>query len=283
MRTLERPEWLKVGAPIGELYDRTERVVAKHRLNTVCREAVCPNRRECYDAMTATFMILGKRCTRSCAFCAVEHGHPDQPDYEEPQNVAAAVAELGLEYVVVTSVTRDDLPDGGAAHFAKTVAAIKESCREPMIESLIPDFKGDVRSVATVMSSGPDVLSHNIETVPALYDKVRIGSSYIRSLRLLSNAREMSDRVKIKSGIMLGLGETPSEVMSVLRGLVRAGCDYLTVGQYLRPSPKNIPVFEYIHPERFERLKEEAEDMGFEHVEAGPLVRSSYHASLLPR
>lgn len=283
MRTLERPPWLKVGAPLGESYDRTERIITKHGLNTVCRAAICPNRRECYDAMTATFMILGRNCTRSCGFCAVDHGLPERPDQEEPGRVAGAITELGLEYVVITSVTRDDLPDGGASHFARTIRAIREKCPMVTVEVLIPDLKGDPRSIATVVGAGPDVISHNIETVPSLYDKVRTGASYIRSLRVISTAREMSNVIKIKSGIMLGLGETSSEVESVFRALARAGCDYLTIGQYLKPSSKNVPVFEYVHPDRFECLKEAAEEMGFEHVEAGPLVRSSYHASRVVR
>jgi len=275
-----RPEWLKVGAPIGDLYDRTESIVGKHRLNTVCMEAVCPNRRECYDAMTATFMILGHICTRDCGFCAVVHGQPDTPDAGEPERIAAAVSELGLEYVVITSVTRDDLSDGGAGHFASTVDALKGIDGQPAIETLIPDFKGDRWSLSQVVDSHPDVISHNVETVPSLYERVRPGASYIRSLRLLEAAKDINGDIKTKSGIMLGLGETISEIESVFRALIGSGCDYLTIGQYLRPSPANIPVREYMHPERFESLKNLAEDMGFIHVEAGPLVRSSYHAAL---
>jgi lipoic acid synthetase len=248
------------------------------RLTTVCQEALCPNIGECWAHSTATFMLLGETCTRSCGFCAVKHGAPLRLDPLEPARVAAAVAELGLEHVVVTSVNRDDLADGGAAHFAATARAIKQRVPGCAVELLIPDFQGDEHALRTVVDSPVDVLDHNTETVPRLYPTVRPGSKYPRSLELLGRAKRMRASLLVKSGIMAGLGETDDELVQVFAELRDAGCDILTVGQYLRPTREHLPVRRYVTPDEFHRLRDRALAMGFHHVEAGPLVRSSYHA-----
>jgi lipoyl synthase len=273
-----KPPWLRARAPAGEGYFRTRRILRDLRLTTVCQEALCPNIGECWAHSTATFMLMGESCTRSCGFCAVKHGAPQRLDPLEPDRVAAAVAELGLEHVVVTSVNRDDLPDGGAAHFAATARAIKRRVPRCAVELLIPDLQGDEAALRAVVDSPVDVLDHNTETVPRLYPKVRPGSKYLRSLELLARAKRMRADLLVKSGLMAGLGETDEELVAVFGDLRGAGCDILTVGQYLRPTREHLPVRRFVTPEEFHRLREEALVMGFHHVEAGPLVRSSYHA-----
>lgn len=261
---------------IGE----TERVVAAHRLSTVCESARCPNRGECFSVRTATFLVLGEVCTRGCAFCAVAHGRPAPPEQDEPERLARAVAELGLDHVVVTSVTRDDLADGGADHFSRVVAALRAGCPGVRVELLVPDFAGSDDALATVVAAHPDVLAHNVETVPRLYPQVRQGASYERSLRLLRRAKALDADIPTKSGVMLGLGETREEVEGVLGDLAGAGCDLLTLGQYLAPSPLHAPVERYVELEEFAQWRVKALRMGFRSVAAAPLVRSSYKAPL---
>ena len=260
---------------------KTSSVVGKHGLATVCKEARCPNRSECFGRGTAAFMILGSNCTRDCTFCAVDRSYPDPVDPGEPERLALAVAELGLNYVVVTSVTRDDLPDGGAAHFASTVRAIRARNPETSIELLIPDLAGNWEALAVICDSGPNVINHNVETVCDLYPAVRPSARYERSLELLQRAKELNSNSLTKSGFMLGLGETEDQVLELLRDLRSVGCDALAVGQYLAPSQNHHPVVEYIHPSVFESLGATARDMGFTHVSSGPLVRSSYHADAI--
>jgi lipoyl synthase len=273
-----KPPWLRARAPVGESYFRTRRILADHRITTVCQEALCPNIGECWAHSTATFMLMGESCTRSCGFCAVKHGAPQRLDPLEPQRVAAAAAGLGLRHAVVTSVNRDDLPDGGAAQFAATARAIKARVPECAVELLIPDFQGDEAALRVVVESPVDVLDHNTETVPRLYATVRPGSRYLRSLELLGRAKRMRKELLVKSGVMAGLGETDDELVAVFADLRAAGCDILTVGQYLRPTKEHLPVRRFVTPDDFARLRREALAMGFHHVEAGPLVRSSYHA-----
>jgi lipoic acid synthetase len=272
------PPWLKVRAPGGEGYVETLATVRKLGLHTVCQEARCPNIGECWGHKTATFMLLGDTCTRNCAFCAVAHGKPVEVDTLEPARVAVAVASLGLRHVVVTSVDRDDLADGGAAHFAATARAIKETVPACGVEVLVPDFQGRMASVATVVGSPIDVFNHNTETVPRLYKRARAGAHYDRSLAVLNAAKTERPALLTKTGLMLGIGETLDEVRRVFSDLREAGCDILTLGQYLRPSPGHLPVERYVPPAEFDGLREEALGLGFRHVEAGPLVRSSYHA-----
>jgi lipoic acid synthetase len=276
--TSRKPDWLKVRFPGGPNYVRIDRYHRQQGLHSVCRSAACPNQGECWSRGTATFMILGDRCTRNCAFCNVAGGAPLSPDPAEPARVAQAVAELALRHAVVTSVTRDDLPDGGAGQFARLVAAVREAAPGCRVELLIPDLQGDRDALATVLTAGPDVLGHNLETVPRLYPAVRQGASYERSLRLLARARELAPQIPTKSGLMLGLGESREEVLGVLADLRRAGCALLTLGQYLAPTRRHHPVERYVPPEEFAELRREALSLGFAHVEAGPLVRSSYHA-----
>jgi lipoyl synthase len=272
------PPWLKVRAPGGPGYAETMATVRELGLHTVCQEARCPNIGECWGHRTATFMLLGDTCTRNCGFCAVAHGRPLRVDAGEPVRVARAVARLGLQHVVVTSVNRDDLPDGGAAHFAATVRAIKECLPSCRVEVLVPDFQGDSLSVATVVGSPIDVFNHNLETVPRLYRRVRAGARYERSLAVLREARAGRKGILTKTGLMLGLGETEDELANVFTDLRGIDCDVLTLGQYLRPSAEHLPIERYVAPEEFARLRERALALGFRHVEAGPLVRSSYHA-----
>ena len=272
------PPWLKVRAPGGPGYAETMATVRELGLHTVCQEARCPNIGECWGHRTATFMLLGDTCTRNCGFCAVAHGRPLRVDAGEPVRVARAVARLGLQHVVVTSVNRDDLPDGGAAHFAATVRAIKECLPSCRVEVLVPDFQGDSLSVATVVGSPIDVFNHNLETVPRLYRRVRAGARYERSLAVLREARAGGKGILTKTGLMLGLGEAEDELVSVFSDLRGIDCDVLTLGQYLRPSAEHLPIERYVAPEEFARLRERALALGFRHVEAGPLVRSSYHA-----
>ena len=272
------PPWLKVRAPGGPGFAETMATVRELGLHTVCQEARCPNIGECWGHKTATFMLLGDTCTRNCGFCAVTHGRPLAVDPAEPLRVASAVARLGLRHVVVTSVNRDDLADGGAAHFAATARAIKRLLPGCRVEVLVPDFQGNLASVAEVVASPIDVFNHNLETVPRLYRRVRAGARYARSLAVLEAAHGGRDRLLTKTGLMLGLGETQEELASVFRDLRSIGCDILTLGQYLRPSGEHLPVERYVPPEEFTALGAEALALGFRHVEAGPLVRSSYHA-----
>jgi lipoic acid synthetase len=254
-------------------------LIGRLRLHTVCESAACPNVGECWNHRTATFMILGNVCTRRCGFCAVEKGAPLPVDYDEPQRVAEAVAAMGLRFAVVTSVNRDDRHDGGAELFAYTIRAIRARVPGCGVEVLIPDFQGNREAVATVMEAAPDVLNHNTETVPRLYRQVRLGARYERSLDVLGHAKELAPDCPTKSGLMLGLGETNEEVLQVMRDLRSRGVDVLTLGQYLRPSAKHLPIVRYVPPEEFADLGQAGREMGFAHVESGPLVRSSYHAS----
>ena len=272
------PPLLKVRAPGGPGFAETMATVRELGLHTVCQEARCPNIGECWGHRTATFMLLGDTCTRNCGFCAVTHGRPRAVDPGEPLRVASAVARLGLRHVVVTSVNRDDLPDGGAAHFAAAARAIERLVPACGVEVLVPDFQGNLASVAEVGASPIDVFNHNLETVPRLYRRVRAGARYERSLAVLEAARRTGDRLLTKTGLMLGLGETREELVSVFADLRRIGCDILTLGQYLRPSAEHLPIERYVPPEEFAVLRAEALALGFRHVEAGPLVRSSYHA-----
>jgi lipoic acid synthetase len=273
-----KPEWLKRRLPAEGDFSQVRQLIESGRLHTVCQEARCPNIWECFSHRTATFLILGDRCTRNCRFCSVASGKPDPPDPGEPRRVAEAVARMGLRYAVITSVTRDDLPDGGAAHFAATIEAIRASIPGAQIEVLIPDFQGDRASLATVLRARPDVLNHNIETVPRLYAQVRPQADYRRSLELLRRARDFDPAIPTKSGLMLGLGERPDELRQTLTELRAAGCRILTLGQYLQPSAAHLPVEAYITPDEFADWREKALALGFAEVASGPFVRSSYHA-----
>ena len=272
------PPWLKVRAPGGPEFTLTKGIVKDLGLHTVCEEARCPNIGECWGHKTATFMLLGDTCTRNCSFCAVSHGKPVTVDPHEPERVGEAVARLGLRHVVVTSVDRDDLADGGAAHFAATAWAIRRAAPECRIEVLVPDFQGRLESVAAVVASPVSIFNHNIETVPRLYKRVRPGARYERSLAVLGAAHDPTGARRTKAGLMLGLGETRQEILEVLADLWRVGCDILTLGQYLRPSAGQLPVERYLTPAEFDELGAEGRQIGFRHVESGPLVRSSYHA-----
>jgi lipoic acid synthetase len=272
------PEWIKVKAPSGEAFSETKRLVKQLRLHTVCEEAHCPNVGECWGHRTATFMLLGDVCTRNCAFCAVAHGRPEAVDPYEPVRVAEGVVRLALRHVVVTSVDRDDLPDGGAGHFARTAEAIKARMPDCTVEVLVPDFKGDWAALDTVVDAPIDILNHNTETVPRLYKRVRPGAKYERSLGLLQRAKARRPQLRTKTGLMLGVGEDREEVLAVFADLSAVDCNILTLGQYLRPSAAQLPVERYLPPEEFETLRQEALRFGFRHVESGPLVRSSYHA-----
>ncbi len=271
------PRWLKARAPGSPDYIDLKNLVAGLELNTVCESARCPNIGECWSHRTATFMILGDVCTRSCGFCAIKTGRPGIVDEGEPERVAEAVAQLELRHAVITSVNRDELPDGGARIFARTIDALHDRCPQTTIEVLIPDFKGDWEALKTVMDAGPDILNHNVETVPRLYPKMRPQARYSRSLELLERAGTMSP-APTKSGIMLGAGETAEEVEQTLGDLAAVHCDILTIGQYLSPSGRHVQVERFIPPEEFDHWRNCALDLGFRHVESGPLVRSSYHA-----
>jgi lipoyl synthase len=273
-----RPPWLKVRLPSGESYFRLKALVRNQRLNTVCEDARCPNIGECWGAGTATFMILGDTCTRSCAFCAVKTGRPPDYDLEEPARVAEAIRVLGLKYAVITSVDRDDLEDGGAFIFAETIRKTRQAVPGIRIEVLIPDFKGRRESLAMVAKAAPDVLAHNIETVSRLYFTARAGSRYQRSLELLRNAKSFGVPQITKSSIMMGLGERRDEILETIADLREAAVDILTLGQYLQPTGNNLPVDRFYSPEEFAELQAFAKSLGFVHVESGPLVRSSYHA-----
>ena len=274
----ERPKWLRAPAPVGENYRELKHLVARLNLHTVCESAACPNVGECWNRRTATFMILGNVCTRRCGFCAVQKGAPLEVDYDEPRRVAEACAALGLRYAVITSVNRDDRRDGGAELFALTITAIRKAIVGCKIEVLIPDFQGSHAAMDIVMNAHPDVLNHNTETVPRLYRQVRLGARYERSLDMLRYAKQIRPHIPTKSGLMLGLGETEAEVLQVMRDLRDHQVDILTLGQYLRPSQKHLPIIRYIPQHEFDLYKQAGGQMGFAHVEAGPLVRSSYHA-----
>jgi lipoyl synthase len=276
---LERPAWLRAPAPSGANYRELKGLIEKLELHTVCESAACPNVGECWNRRTATFMILGNVCTRRCGFCAVQKGAPLAVDYDEPRRVAEACAAMGLKYAVVTSVNRDDRKDGGAELFALTIAAIRERIPGCKVEVLVPDFQGSHEAMEIVMNAHPDVLNHNIETVPRLYRQVRLGARYDRSLDMLAYAKRVRPFVPTKSGLMLGLGENLGEVEQVMRDLRAHFVDILTLGQYLRPSQKHLPIVRYAPQSEFDELKRLGYRMGFSHVEAGPLVRSSYHAS----
>ncbi|MGA2197874.1 MAG: lipoyl synthase [Bryobacteraceae bacterium] len=276
---LERPGWLRAPAPAGRTYDELKGLIDRLRLHTVCQSAACPNVGECWNQRTATFMILGNVCTRRCGFCAVQKGAPLPVDYDEPDRVAQAVEAMGLKFAVITSVNRDDRADGGASLFAMVVRAIRARVAGCGVEVLVPDFQGSLAAVATVMEAAPDVFNHNTETVPRLYRQVRLGARYQRSLDVLAAAKQMRPATPTKSGLMLGLGERTDETLAVMRDLRAHQVDILTLGQYLRPSPKHLPVVRYVPPEEFAGLRRAGREMGFAHVEAGPLVRSSYHAS----
>lgn len=274
----ERPAWLRAPAPAGENYRELKDLVTRLKLHTVCESAACPNVGECWNRRTATFMILGNVCTRRCGFCAVRKGAPLAVDYDEPTRVAEACEKLGLRYAVITSVNRDDRKDGGAELFAMTIRAIRDRIPGCKVEVLVPDFQGSHAAMEIVMDARPDVLNHNTETVPRLYRQVRLGARYERSLEMLAYAKQLRPEIPTKSGLMLGLGETREEVADVMRGLAAHGVNILTLGQYLRPSPKHLPILRYVPIEEFDDLRREGIAMGFAHVEAGPLVRSSYHA-----
>jgi len=276
---VRKPEWLKVRVPAGENYFDLKHLIRGLGLHTVCESARCPNVAECWAHRTATFMILGELCTRRCGFCAVPKGLPQgELDSEEPERVAEAAAKMGLKYVVVTSVDRDDLKDGGATIFARTIAALRRRIAGGQVEVLIPDFRGSDEALEIVLHARPDVLNHNVETVPRLYPVARRGSRYERSLRLLARSREIAPFIPTKSGLMVGLGETIEEMLEVLRDLSAVGVDIVTIGQYLRPSGEQLPVARFYSPQEFATLKQEGLRLGIRHVESGPLVRSSYHA-----
>jgi lipoic acid synthetase len=274
-----KPPWLKVRFPGGERYTHIKSLLREQELHTVCEEAHCPNIGECFNAGTATFMILGDTCTRACGFCAVTSGRPGALDLLEPVRLARTVDALGLDYAVITSVNRDDVPDGGASIFAACIRAIHHSRPHCGVEVLIPDFVGNWDALRTVVEAGPAVLNHNTETVPRLYRIARPKGRYTRTLELLRRVKEIDPAMPTKTGLMVGLGETIEEVEHVLTDLREQNVDLLTIGQYLRPSPKHLPVARYVHPDEFAHLAEFARALGFRHVESGPLVRSSYHAS----
>ena len=278
MSAARRPEWLKVRLPSGPNFRELVGIMHTQALHTVCEEARCPNIGDCWERRTATFLILGNVCTRHCAYCAIAHGLPTELDVREPERVAEAASAMGLRHVVVTSVDRDDLADGGAAMFARTIRLLRERRPQCSIEVLIPDFKGDPAALRTVLEAGPDILNHNNETVPRLFRAVRGGGNYRRSLDLLARAKAGEGRWLTKSGMMVGLGETRDEVLETMRDLRSVGCDILTIGQYLSPGKDYAPIARYYDPEEFAEFKRDGLAMGFRHVESGPLVRSSYHA-----
>lgn len=275
-----RPHWLKIKLPTGKNFHEIKDILRQKQLHTVCEQAVCPNIGECFEQRTATFLILGDTCTRQCGFCAVKKGNPTKIEEDEPHRVARAVKEMGLTYVVITSVTRDDLIDGGASVYAETIYRIREGIENCKVEVLIPDFGGSLKALERVLRARPDIINHNIETVPRLYSKVRPVADYIRSLKLLKNVRERDPFLTTKSGLILGLGEEWNEIIEVMQSIKNVGCDLLTLGQYLSPTRNALPIQRYYTPEEFELLKKEGNRIGFKHVESGPLVRSSYHAKV---
>ena len=273
-----KPEWLRIKYVNSEESRYVESLLKTLHLNTVCTEAMCPNYLECLGRKTATFMILGTQCTRNCRFCNVSYSHPQPVDEDEPRRIGEAVQKLELKYVVITSVTRDDLPDGGASHFAEVIRAIRQKSPETAVEVLIPDLCGNLDSLKIITDALPDIIGHNIETIPRLYGEVRPQADYARSLSIIKSTREQNPSIRSKTGIMLGFGEKWEEVLAVFGDLREAGCEFLTIGQYLSPSKEHHPVIEYVHPDLFERYAKAAENLGFSHVASGPLVRSSYHA-----
>ncbi|MCP4348915.1 MAG: lipoyl synthase [Desulfobacterales bacterium] len=278
---VKKPVWLKRNLPKGSSYEQIRALMNKSQLNTVCKEAKCPNIWECFSRHTATFMILGDRCTRDCRFCAVDHGVPMPPDSDEPARVALAAETMHLSYVVVTSVTRDDLSDGGASFFAETIKEIHKKIPDSLVEVLIPDFQGDEEALQTVVKACPDVLNHNIETVRRLYPLVRHEAVYQRSLELLKRVKSHNPAIPTKSGLMLGLGESSEEIHETFRDILDSGCNILTLGQYLQPSKEHFPVKRFVPPEEFDCWKETALNMGFSEAASGPFVRSSYNAKEL--
>lgn len=276
MRPAEKPPWLKVKLPSGENYRFVRNVIDENRLHTVCESAHCPNMGECWGAGTATLMLLGNICTRSCGFCAVLTGRPTELDWEEPERVARAVELMKLQHCVLTSVNRDELKDGGAEIWARTIRAIKTRCPGTTIEVLLPDFKGNWDALYRVLEEKPDVVSHNMETVPRLYRQVRPQAKYERSLEFIRRTKEAG--LRTKSGAMLGIGETHEEILALMQDLLDHGCDVLTLGQYLQPTPQHLPVQRFVTPEEFEMYRQIGLEMGFDYVESGPLVRSSYHS-----
>lgn len=278
-----KPRWLRRSLPTGPEYEKMRQLLKNNHLTTVCQEAQCPNQFECYSEGTATFMILGERCTRNCRFCAVENKPLSLPDPDEPERVAEAVDILQLRYAVITSVTRDDLEDGGASLFAETIRAVRRHRPKTLIEVLIPDLQGNWQALKTIVEAGPDVLNHNMETVAGLYPRVRPEAIYTRSLELIAESKKINPLMPTKSGIMVGLGETREELVQVWDDLLAAGCDILTLGQYLQPSKDHLPVERFVEPEEFAALEQEALARGFAGVAAGPFVRSSYKAETLYR
>lgn len=274
----KKPEWLRMKIQGSHVSSEVNSILDDLSLNTVCKEANCPNRMECFNRSTATFMILGSVCTRNCTFCNVTKGEPQKLDIEEPRKVAIAVDKLKLRHAVITSVTRDDLPDGGALQFAQVVKEIRNLGKTITVEVLIPDFMGDAEALAMVIAAKPEIINHNVETVPGLYPKVRPKAIYERSLELLRRVKEADSDILTKSGIMLGLGETEEAVVDLMKDLRNVGCDILTIGQYLAPSSKHHPIIEYVHPDIFTKYKKIGDELGFKNVVSAPLVRSSYHA-----
>lgn len=272
----KKPSWLKVKLPIGENYRHVRQLVDHHKLHTICESGNCPNMGECWGAGTATFMILGNTCTRSCGFCAVATGRPDAVDWDEPQRVAEAIHLMKVKHAVLTSVDRDELKDGGSIIWANTVKAVRALNPDTTLETLIPDFKGETENIARIIEVAPEVVSHNIETTERLTRRVRIQAKYHRSMQVIRTLKEGGMRTK--SGIMLGLGETRDEVIQTLRDLHDNGCDVVTIGQYLQPTPKHLPVERFVHPDEFAEYQEIGYSLGLDHVESGPLVRSSYHS-----
>lgn len=278
MDYVRKPEWLKVKIGRNSCASEVSGILKKHKLNTVCSEAGCPNMGECFSRGTATFMILGTNCTRNCKFCKVTKTEPDCVNEEEPRAIAEAIKEMGIKHTVITSVTRDDLPDGGAGHFAKCITEIRNISPEVTIEVLIPDFQGNIESLKKVVNARPDIINHNVETVPELYSAIRPMAIFERSLELLKRVKELDGAMFTKSGFMVGLGEKEEQVTKLLQSLREVDCDVITIGQYLQPSRAHIAVVEYVTPEQFKKYEETAKKMGFKYVASGPLVRSSYHA-----
>jgi lipoic acid synthetase len=279
---LKKPDWIRVKlAPASSRFQEIKSILRENRLHTVCEEASCPNISECFGKGTATFMIMGDKCTRRCPFCDVGHGRPDPLDPQEPANLARTIAALRLSYVVITSVDRDDLRDGGAQHFVDCIRAVREASPHTRIEVLVPDFRGRMERALSILDEAPpDVMNHNLETVPRLYREARPGSDYAHSLALLQTFKQRHPGVPTKSGLMVGLGETDDEILGVMRDMREHSIDMLTIGQYLAPTGHHLPVRRYVHPDAFERFEREAKDLGFQHAAVGALVRSSYHADL---
>ncbi|AER40513.1 MAG: lipoyl synthase [Flavobacteriales bacterium] len=274
----KKPNWIRVKFPIGKNYNRLQKLVALHKLNTICQSGSCPNIGECWEKGVATFMILGNVCTRSCRFCGVKTGRPENVDWEEPEKVARSIKILKIKHVVITSVNRDDLKDMGASIWRKTIQLTKDINPSITIETLIPDFKGEKKIIEKIISSKPEVISHNVETVPRLTKKIRIQAKYDRSLKVLQYIKEKNKNIRTKTGIMLGLGEKIEEILETMKDIKDSKVDILTIGQYLQPSFKHFPVHSFVLPDQFQKLKKIGLKLGFKYVESGPLVRSSYHA-----